>query len=151
MRVAISGSRGPDPSRGRPIGWTDFDLIGRTVERLLRAGHTINVGDAPSGVDAMVLEHHETNPAFADEFSGSTLTVYEARWEIEGKRAGHNRNAWMISESDMLIAFFAPVLPLTAGTYDAVQCAIKKGIPVHVYWEPVGWGKVADRQVGVVG
>lgn len=139
MRVAISGSRGPDPARGRPIGWTDFDLIGTVVERLLRAGHTINVGDAPSGVDAMVREHHETNPAFADEFASDTLKVYEARWQQEGKRAGHNRNAWMISESDMLVALYAPVLPLTPGTTDAINCARKRDIPVHVYFAPLGW------------
>lgn len=149
MRVAISGSRGPDPSRGRLTGWTDYDIIAKTVEHLLRAGHIINVGDAPSGVDRMVLMAHETEP-FADEFSSDTLRVFAARWLIEGKSAGHNRNEWMISESDMLVAFFAPTLPLTAGTYDAVQCAIKRGIPVHVYWEPVGWGRVADRDAGVV-
>lgn len=149
MRVAISGSRGPDPSRGRPTGWTDYDIIAKSVEHLLRVGHTINVGDAPSGVDYMVRMAHETEP-WADEFPSSSLEVFEARWGIEGKGAGHNRNAWMISESDMLVAFFAPALPLTSGTYDAVQCAVQKGIPAHVYWEPVGWGRVADKQRGVV-
>lgn len=87
----------------------------------------------------MVREHHETNPAFADEFASDTLTVYPARWQQEGKRAGHNRNAWMISESDWLIALYAPVLPLTPGTTNAIQHARKKDIPVHVYFEPLGW------------
>lgn len=87
----------------------------------------------------MVREHHETNPAFADEFASDTLKVYEARWQQEGKRAGHNRNAWMISESDMLIAMFAPTLPLTRGTMNAVENAQRKGIPVHVYFAPLGW------------
>lgn len=138
MRVAISGSRGPDPARGRPVGWTDFPFVEKVLKRLLEQGHTVNVGDAPSGVDYFVLMAHETAP-WADRFPSSSLNVYRARWDVEGKRAGHNRNAWMISESDMLIALFAPTLPLTAGTYDAVQCALKKGIPVHTYFEPLGW------------
>lgn len=149
MRVAISGSRGPDPSRGRPIGWTDYDLIAKSVERLLRAGHTINVGDAPSGVDHMVQMAHETEP-WADEFPSNSLTVYPARWQIEGAVAGRNRNAWMVGESDMLVAFFAPTVPLTPGTYHAVTCAVKKGIDVHIYHESVGWGRVADRKTGLV-
>ena len=136
MRVAISGSRGP--GHNRPIGWTDFDLIHMTVRRLLEQGHTINVGDAKSGVDAMVLEVHETAPDVADYFPSSSLKVYEARWDKEGRAAGHNRNAWMISESDMLIAFFAPTIPLTRGTEDAVQCAMKANIPVHIYFAPLG-------------
>lgn len=87
----------------------------------------------------MVREHHETNPAFADEFPSDSLRVYEARWDIEGKRAGHNRNKWMVSESDMLVALFAPTLPLTRGTMNAVEHARAKGIPVHVYFAPLGW------------
>jgi len=85
---------------------------------------------------------HNTEP-WADEFPSDSLKVYEARWNIEGKRAGHNRNAWMIRESDMLIAFYAPTLPLTPGTTDAIECAKKKGIPIHVYFKPAGgWATI---------
>jgi hypothetical protein len=128
MRVAISGSR----------GFTDGPLVERVVQRLLAAGHTINVGDAKSGVDYLVLMYHETAP-WADEYGSDTLKVYEARWDIEGKRAGNNRNKWMVSESDMLVAMFAPELPLSPGTFNAVTHARAKGIPVHVYFEPLGW------------
>lgn len=138
MRVAISGSRAADPKRGREVGWSDYEFVEGVVKRLLEAGHTINVGDAPSGVDYHVLMAHETAP-WADKYPSSSLNVYRARWDVEGRRAGHNRNEWMVSESEMLIALFAPVLPLTPGTHDAVRCAVKKGIPVHVYFEPVGW------------
>ena len=147
MRVAISGSRGPDPKRGRPVGWTDFELVRSVVHKLLKDGHTINVGDAPSGVDAMVLEIHETDPEIADYYPSSSLQVYDARWGTEGRAAGHNRNKWMVSESDMLIALFAPTVPLTPGTSDAVKCAMAKGIPVHVYYEPLGgWVTPADMK-----
>ncbi len=138
MRVAISGSRGPDPSRGRPVGWTDFDTVRVIVHRLLRAGHTINVGDAPSGVDYMVHEVFESDPEL-ENYPSTHLKTYEARWEIEGRRAGHNRNAWMISESDMLVALYAPVLPLTPGTTDAIDCARKKAIPINIFFPPLGW------------
>lgn len=138
MRVAISGSRGPDPSRGRPVGWTDFDTVRSVVHRLLGAGHTINVGDAPSGVDYMVNEIFESDPAL-ENYPSSSRKVFEARWAIEGRRAGHNRNAWMIGESDMLVALYAPVLPLTPGTTDAIKLARDKDIPVHVYFPPMGW------------
>lgn len=138
MRVAISGSRGPDPSRGRDIGWTDFDLVRSVVHRLLKGGHTINVGDAPSGVDYMVHEVFESDPEL-ENYPSTSLKTYEARWQVEGKRAGHNRNAWMVSESDMLVCLFAPTLPLTPGTLNALTHGKKKDIPVHVYFAPIGW------------
>lgn len=135
MKVAISGSRGPDPSRGRKTGWDDMDTIARVVDRLIDRGDVerINVGDAPSGVDAQVAEYLEVGPR-ADEVPSSFWKVYEARWDVEGKPAGHNRNAWMISESDELIALFADG-PKTPGTSNAVECAKRRGIPVHEYHE----------------
>jgi len=135
MRVAISGSRAPDPSRGRETGWTDALLVQRILLRLARREDVerVNVGDAPSGVDRLVLECFEQDERLEDKPS-SWLRVYEARWAEEGKRAGHNRNDWMISESDELIALFAPG-PRTPGTSNAVECALRRGIPVHVYHE----------------
>ena len=135
MRVAISGSRGPDPERGRPTGWTDAHLVTRILRRLADRDDVerVNVGDAPSGVDALVLECFEGDELLEHRPS-SWLRVYEARWREEGKRAGHNRNAWMIYESDELIALFAPG-PRTPGTSNAVECARRKGIPVHIYHE----------------
>lgn len=135
--IAISGSRAPDPARGRMTGWTDFDLVERIVHRLMDRPDVerVNVGDAPSGVDAMVLEVTEAGPR-ADEKPSSWLRIYEARWEVEGRRAGHNRNAWMISESHELIALFAPG-PRTPGTTNAVECARRRGIPIRIYHEGV--------------
>ena len=132
-RVAISGSRGPDPSRGRMTGWTDLVLVERIMRRILERGDRINVGDAPSGVDRMVAEVWN-GADWTEAYPSDYVKTYEARWEIEGRRAGHNRNAWMISESDELIALFAPG-PLTPGTTNAVECAERKGIPVRIYHE----------------
>jgi hypothetical protein len=132
-RTAISGSRGPDPARGRPTGWTNIDLVERVMRRLLETGKQINVGDAPSGVDRHVAEIWD-GAEWTEAYPSDYVKTYEARWEIEGRRAGHNRNAWMISESDELVALFADG-PLTPGTSDAVECARRKGIPIHAYHE----------------
>jgi hypothetical protein len=134
MNVAISGSRGPDPEKGR-IGWTDEGLIFRVLLRLAQRPEVerVNVGDAPSGVDYLVSMIFESASEFDDKPS-SWLRTYEARWAEEGRRAGHNRNAWMISESHELIALFAPG-PRTPGTSNAVECARRRGISVHVYHE----------------
>lgn len=135
MRVAISGSRGPDPERGRPTGWTEFDVVLRVMRRLHDRADVerVNVGDAPSGVDRHVAEIFDGDTTFEDKPIG-WLETYKARWAIEGKRAGHNRNGWMISESDALIALFAPG-PRTPGTSNAVDHARRKGIPVAIYHE----------------
>jgi hypothetical protein len=123
MRVAISGSR----------TFEDFELVERVLRRLLEQGHQINVGDASRGVDRFV----------AEIFAGAEWTeaypapkVYEARWDVEGRAAGHNRNAWMVSESDMLIALLAPGPP-TPGTSNAILQAWTRRIPVHTYHEGV--------------
>ncbi len=130
-RVAISGSRGP---RGRvTTGWTDFELVHRIVRRIIERGDRINVGDAPSGVDAMVAEIWYGAP-WTEAYPTRHVKFYEARWDVEGKRAGHNRNDWMMSESDELIALFADG-PRTPGTSNAVECAVRRGLPVHIYHE----------------
>lgn len=135
MIFAISGSRGPDPDRGRPTGWTDILVVEQVLMRLHDRPDVdrVNVGDAPSGVDYMVHECFESMEYFEDRPS-DWLRIYEARWEIEGTRAGHNRNTWMVSESDALIALFADG-PRTPGTSNAVENARRKGIPVYIYHE----------------
>ena len=116
-------------------GWDNFDVVLHVLRRLHDRPDVsqVNVGDAPSGVDYMVREAFESDAYFEDH-PAAWLRTYEARWAIEGRRAGHNRNEWMISESDELIALFADG-PRTPGTSNAVECARRKGIPVHVYHE----------------
>ena len=133
MRVAISGSRGPDPERGRLTGWTDIAFVERVMRRILERGDRINVGDAPSGVDRHVAEIWD-GAWWTEAYPSEYVKTFEARWAIEGKRAGHNRNDWMMSESDELIALFAPG-PRTPGTSDAIECARRRGLPIHVYHE----------------
>jgi hypothetical protein len=103
------------------------------MRRILEAGHEINVGDAPSGVDRHVAEVFD-GAEWTEVYPSTAVQTYEARWKIEGRAAGHNRNAWMISESGALVALFAPG-PRTPGTTNAVECARRKGIPVVEYHE----------------
>ena len=137
MRVAISGSRGPDPLRGRPLGWTDIDFVEVLMKGLLAAGDTIHVGDAPSGVDRHVAEVW-AGAEWTEAYASDRVRTFEARWEIEGRRAGHNRNDWMISESDFLIALFGPG-PETPGTTNAIECAIRRGVPFMVAKQGTDW------------
>lgn len=137
MKVAISGSRGPDPSRGRMNGWTDIIFIERLLMKLSAAGASIIVGDAPSGVDycvRLVAAKHDTI---------SISDPYKANWNIEGRAAGSNRNKRMIADADKLIAIFADG-PKSPGTSNAVMWANKKGIPVFAYHEG-NWDGPVDR------
>lgn len=131
MRVAISGSRGPDPARGRMNGWTDIKFIERVLTHLFSQGHTLSLGDAPSGVDS-----HARRVCTENEIDLEDWPVFEAHWNIEHRAAGHNRNKRMLEASDALVAIFADG-PMTPGTSDAVKQAKKMGLPVYLYHEGV--------------
>ena len=123
MRVVISGSR----------TFTDREVVERVIDRLIERQDFIIVGDAPHGVDRMVMEY-----CYHREDDLYDWQVFPADWEKYGKRAGHLRNEWMIHDADALIAIFAPGEP-TPGTSNALEQARKKGIPTAMYhdgtWE----------------
>lgn len=123
MRVAFSGSRVFD----------DRDLVERAVDRIIDAGHKINIpcsgqGRCTQGVDTWVHEYVEHRADDVRDYE-----VYYAEWDRYGKRAGFMRNELMIYESDMLIAFVMNVE--SPGTWDAIRRAQEKGIPMHVYMD----------------
>lgn len=120
MNVAISGSR----------GFIDHRLVEGVVERVLERGDRVLVGDSVFGVDRFVREYLTDYEVPRDRW-----TVYEAVWRTEGRfdpAGGHKRNAVMVGDADELIALFAPG-PRSPGTSNAVACAERKDIPVHVY------------------
>jgi nucleoside-diphosphate-sugar epimerase len=123
MKVAISGSR----------GFLNRWLVMAVIDRLIERGDTILVGDAPRGVDRMVAEY----VSFRED-DVADWKEYPADWDKYGRRAGHERNEWMVHDADALIAIFAPG-PLTPGTQNALWQARKRGIPTAVYhdgeWE----------------
>ena len=119
MRVAISGSR----------TFPDRHLVERVIERRLWAGDFIVIGDAPAGVDLFAWEYLKRQGIHRAHWQREI-----ARWKEFGIPAGHERNGRMLRDADELIAIYAPG-PLTRGTTDAVEQALAKGIPVHVYHE----------------
>lgn len=87
----------------------------KTVKRVLDflQVDVVLVGDA-SGLDALVRKHAENNNLIR--------TVYKANWETHGKSAGPIRNAIMVGESDILVAF-----PGGKGTENCVKQAKEHG------------------------
>jgi hypothetical protein len=119
--VVISGSR----------SWTTAALVTMTVDRLVARGASINVGDAPYGVDRFVLRRLQqlTDEGTLDR---DRWQVWKADWEHEGKVAGHRRNERMVIASSDLIALFAAGR-WTPGTVSATSYALRKGISVHIF------------------
>lgn len=62
------------------------------------------------------------------------LPVPNEDWKRLGKQAGHMRNVRLVEASDELDAFWTLA---SAGTADAVEIALGRGIPVRV-WGPRG-------------
>ncbi len=81
--------------------------------------HLLITGDAP-GTDFMVYN------IFSDT---QRVIVFRADWDKHGKAAGPIRNAEIVRYADRMIAFWDGQSP---GTYDAIQQAQKKGIPLKV-------------------
>ena len=151
--IGIVGSRGPDPIRGRPTGFTDFALVHRLMLRILTAQHargrvaTIVSGGAPSGVDYFV---HRTakmlGMCFGEHLRIDPTTVncprdhfheFIAEWHgKDGKgplnrQAGFDRNEKLVRHCGLLIALYGP--EVTSGTQDAINRARKWNIPTLVY------------------
>jgi len=119
MNVAISGSR----------TFRDRGFVERIIDRLMERGDFILYGDAPEGVDLFV-DDYCVNAGIDD------ARIYKAHWKTFGKGAGHERNARMIEDADMLIAVFAQG-PRTPGTSNACRLALARGLPVHIFHEGV--------------
>jgi len=74
-----------------------------------------SVGDCPTGADLFVLER----------IPSTRLDVFRAEWTLYGKPAGPRRNAALLADADVLIAF-----PGNVGTADCVAKARRAQIPV---------------------
>ena len=159
--IGIVGSRGPDPTRGRAVGFTDFALIHRLMLRIITAQHKagrqamIVSGGAPSGVDyyanraAKMLklcfgEHLRLDPTSVACPKDHFIEI-PALWHgADGKgpldrHAGFERNEKLVRHCGLLIALYAPGDP-TPGTTDAINRARHWEIPVLVYQDGVWHG-----------
>jgi hypothetical protein len=156
--VGIVGSRGPDESRGRPTGWTDYQLVLRlmgriqTVRRSRGRIATIVSGGAPSGVDFHArLAARNLGMCFGEHLIADPTTVdcpndhfheIKALWRgRDGKaplnrHAGMERNDKLVRHCGLVLALFAPG-EWTPGTSDVIRRCREYDIPVLIYHEGV--------------
>lgn len=112
-RVIVAGSR----------SFTDYDLLCRTLDRLLAARMpdvTIISGGA-RGADSLAEQYAVAR--------GLTVVVYPADWKTHGRAAGPIRNEIMAQNADALAAFWDGE---SKGTADMVSRARQHGLPVRV-------------------
>jgi hypothetical protein len=114
MKIIVSGSR---------QGFS-FDDVADILDVCVRMGFRFDemlVGDA-RGVDALALRWARVK--------GVSSIVYPADWKKHGKAAGPIRNAEMVSDGDLLIAFWDG---FSRGTKNTIDLARQKGIPVCLF------------------
>ena len=116
MTVAVVGSR----------TWTDAEAVWRGLAACRGRGPVrIITGDCPTGVDALV-------GALED------VRVYVADWLSYGKSAGPRRNARLVADADIVLAFRMP--GRSPGTDDVIRQALRARKELHVYY-----GQTEDR------
>lgn len=118
MNLAIVGSR----------EFTERGVIERAIRKwmvLSPEGVAIVSGGA-NGADSI-------GEAIAKDLSLPTI-IHLPDWKTYGKSAGFRRNALIVADADVVLAFFAPG-PRSRGTAHTVAAAKIKGIPVFVYHE----------------
>lgn len=116
MRVAIVGSR----------GFTDRNVIRKAIERLEHTyqENLIIVSGGALGADSIAEQ-------IAHELNIETM-IYLPDWKRFGKSAGFRRNALIVDNSTIVIAFFADG-PRSLGTINTVNLARTARKIVHVY------------------
>ncbi len=109
MILAVVGGR----------NFKNWQMLHDTLTDFIR-GHIVDeiVSGGAQGADTMAELF-----AFQHEIK---FKEFPPNWEKYGKSAGYRRNKLIINRADELIAF-----PGGKGTYNSVQLAEKKGIPVH--------------------
>lgn len=117
MKVAIVGSR----------GFTDSALVERTVKALLdKHSDLVIVSGGAAGADTLA--------ARAGALLGVRTITHWPEWEKFGKSAGFKRNALIVADADLVIAFFAPG-PRSKGTANTVALALGASKPTRIYHE----------------
>lgn len=119
MNIAIVGSR----------GFTDRVIIERSIRRWMQLDQT---PDAPiTIVSGGARGADSIGEAVAKSFNLPTI-IHLPQWEVYGKSAGYKRNALIVRDADVVLAFFAPG-PRSKGTANTVASAKLAGKTVHEY------------------
>jgi hypothetical protein len=122
LRVIVTGSR----------HWTDYDTIHSRLAQFPRG--TVIVHGANGVKKGRKARPEKSTDALADWAArelGFEVEQHEADWDRYGRDAGPIRNGEMFDAGpcDMVVAF---PLPGSRGTWDCVNRAKKRGIPVEV-------------------
>lgn len=113
MRIVISGSRHIQDAE-----WVERKLCG-----YLGSGDLVVTGGCRRGVDK--IAHEWARRMFCQ------TEVRMADWDKHGKAAGPIRNAKMMEDADLLIAFWDGV---SRGTKSAIDEARKRGVETHIHY-----------------
>lgn len=113
-RLAIVGYR----------GMTDYDFLKEKVQEFEKTHNiTTIVSGGAEGADSLAER-------YINEFNKKPL-IFEADWDKYETAAGPIRNTLIVENSDFLIAFPSRK---SKGTFDSINKAKKKGIPVLVFY-----------------
>ena len=112
MRIVVSG--------GRDI--TDKKTVEKVLSGEIAVKDVVITGGC-SGVDK--IAHDYARRYFAD------TEVHKADWDKHGKAAGPIRNAKMMEDADLLIAFWDG---RSKGTRSAIDEARKLGVETHIHY-----------------
>jgi len=112
MRVAVVGSR----------AYSDMRFVFDALD-VINAEHTITciVSGGARGVDTFAERWAHKNKI--------PTKIYHAKWDTHGKAAGMIRNADIVGDSHLVVAFWDGI---SKGTKNSIDTAKKRGIPVLV-------------------
>jgi hypothetical protein len=128
-KVAIVGSRPPDPKRVSERDWQSYWALverARAHVRALPPG-TILVSGGARGIDLEAEREAKR--------CGLNVEIHYPRWREDGRAAGYMRNLDIVRASDRVSAFW---YARTRGTRHTITCAVDMGKPLLVHDER-GW------------
>jgi|JI9StandDraft_1071089.scaffolds.fasta_scaffold123601_3 hypothetical protein len=113
MKVAVVGSR----------DFTERQRLYSKLDRLqAKRQITLVISGGARGVDTFAVDWAKSR--------GIPWDIKWPDWNTHGKKAGFLRNAQIIDEADICIAFWDNV---SKGTAHSIGLAKKKGIPVKIF------------------
>ena len=112
MKLAIVGTR----------DFTDKDLFLREIEAI-RSNHQIDtiISGGATGADSLAEIYAAENSI--------AIIIHRPEWSRYGRSAGPRRNALIVQDSDMMIAFWDGK---SRGTLSSINLAKAKGIPLKI-------------------
>lgn len=119
FRIIVTGSR----------DWFNQDWIVRALDSAVRGVEGrpwVIIQGGAKGADAIAAEY-ATKCRWPVE-------TFEADWKREGKSAGPKRNRRMLEAgANLVLAFPIGLRPTSPGTWDCIEAAVERCIPVRIF------------------